>query len=287
MNTALKGVLYVLLAAVLWSTGGLFIKKVPADPLIIAGIRAAIAGLILLPFLRLKEIRFDKYFLGYLLVFSLLMITFVSATKLTSAANAIALQNTAPIYLFIFNIITKKEKPGLRKGAPMAFILMGVCIFLMEPSQGTSLLGNLLALTSGAAFAATAYFISQIKTSSPMGLVSISNLAAAALILPFAPMGGLLRIDTAGWLSLFYLGAFQIGLANVSYVMGLRYVEPLRATVLALTEAVLNPIWVFLFIGEAPSRYALIGAVFILGAIVLDVKLRLQEASAESIDINT
>lgn len=286
MSTTVKGIIYVLMATVLWSTGGLFIKKVPADPLLISGVRSAVAGLALLPFLRLKEIRFNKYLLGYFLAFPMLMITFVTATKLTSAANAIALQYTAPIYLFLFNLVTGKEKPVFRNTAPMVLIVVGIGIFLREPSQGTSFLGNLLALASGVAFAASAYFVRQINTASPMGLVSISNLAAAVLILPFAPVGQIFTIDTAGLFSLFYLGAFQIGLANVSYVNGLRYMEPLRATVLALAEAVLNPIWVFFFIGEAPSSFALIGSVFILGAIVLDVYLRLQPASLEDIDLS-
>jgi drug/metabolite transporter (DMT)-like permease len=108
-----------------------------------------------------------------------------------------------------------------------------------------------------------------------MALISISNIAAAIIILPFLEnISGLADISSGTWMILLYLGAFQLGLSYVLYVRGLKEMTPLRATILSLTEALLNPIWVMAFLGEVPSVYAVIGSIFILGAVISDVLLK-------------
>ncbi|MBZ4653479.1 MAG: hypothetical protein JG781_818 [Peptococcaceae bacterium] len=274
-NPSFIGVAYILAAAFLWSTSGLFIKKVPVDPLFITAARSAIAGITLLPFLKSQKIEFSKPLLGYILAFAWMVSSFVTANKLTAAANVIALQYTAPLYLFIYTILTKKEKLSLRNAVPMFFIVLGISLFLMEPSQGSSSLGNLLALSSGIAMAAATFFLHQLRFSSGIMVVSLSNLSTALLVLPFIPsLKEGLTLHWTGWLSLFYLGAVQIGLANVLFTKGLRFVSVLNASILSLTEAVYNPIWVFLFLGERPSVYSLIGGIVILVAVAVDIKLR-------------
>lgn len=274
MKSSYKGVLYILGAAVLWSTGGIFIKKIAAEPLVIAAVRAGIAGLCFLPFTRIKTIPLNKYFIGYILSFTWLVGAFVSATKLTAAANAIALQNTAPLFLFIYSLLRRDIKPGLRNTMPMIFIFFGICAFLLEPNEGGTLTGNIIGISSGVAFAAMTYFLRLIAEGGA-GLVSISNLAAALIIIPFiAEPGKILEISLSGWAALAYLGIFQIGLAYVFYARGLKCTEPLRASILALSEAILNPIWVMLLIGEVPTVYGLTGILFILGAVAVDIKLK-------------
>ncbi|MFZ5754339.1 MAG: DMT family transporter [Bacillota bacterium] len=278
MKHSFAGAIYICAAAFLWSTSGLFIKKVPVDPLFITAARSAIAGMILLPFLRTQKIEFSKPLLGYILAFAWMVSSFVTANKLTSAANVIALQYTSPLYLFIYTILTGKEKLGWRNAVPMLFIVFGIGFFLMEPNQGSSSLGNLLALSSGIAMAAATFFLHQLRFSSGIMVVSLSNLSTALLVLPFIPsLKEGLTLHWTGWLSLLYLGAVQIGLANVLFTKGLKFVSALNASILSLTEAVYNPLWVFLFLGERPSIYGLIGGIVILVAVTVNLKLRNDE----------
>jgi len=278
MSQQLRGMLFVLIAAVLWSTGGLFIKRIPVDPLTIVCLRAAIAGIVLLPLVRLKEIRFSKYLAGYIFSFSWLVITFVSATKLTSAANAIALQYTAPLYLFIYSAFKREIQVNWQSLTPILLIFVGICSFLLEPTQGSNLLGNILAISSGVALALMTIFLNRLKDTPAISLVSLSNLSVALLVLPFLPDHSVIaRIDFIGWVSLLYLGTVQIALAYLFFVQGVKEVNPLQATVLALAEAILNPIWVAVFFGEIPSRQGLVGAAFILAAVLADVYLKLRE----------
>lgn len=281
MSQSLRGIIFVLIAAVLWSTGGLFIKRIPLDPLSIVFLRAAIAGISLLPFLQPRHIRLNKYLLGYIFSFCWLVITFVTATKLTSAANAIALQYTAPLYLFIYSVFRREIQLNWRTLTPIALIFLGICSFLLEPSTGSNLIGNLLAISSGVALASMSLFLLQLKETPAISLVSLSNLTTALLVLPFLPEYAIIaRINLEGWLSLIYLGTIQIALAYVFFIQGVKQVKPLQATILALTEAILNPVWVVIFIGEVPSIQGLIGAAFILIAVVVDISLKIREQRA-------
>ncbi len=276
MNNMWLGTIYVAFAAIMWSTGGLFIKAVPADPILISALRSAIAGLALLPFLRIKHIKVTKNLCLYILAYTWLVVAFCCATKFTTAANAIALQNTAPLFIFLYITFIKKEKPEWQSVVPVVFIALGIICVLSEPKSGSSFLGNLIALSSGIAFAAMTLNLRQLSWLPGMSLVSLSNLMSALLILPFAPQLtiniGLLT--TGSWLRLLYLGVFQIGLSYVLYATGLKYIKPLRASVLALLEAVLNPIWVLIFWGEKPSIYGLTGGILILLAVTADLVLR-------------
>lgn len=275
MSQQLRGMILVITAAVLWSTGGLFIKKITVDPLTITCLRSAIAGLVLLPFLKPKQIRFNKYLLGYVCSYSWLVIAFVTATKLTSAANAIALQYTAPLYIFIFSVWMREVRVNWRTLSPIVLICAGILFFLLEPSRGSSLAGNIWGISSGVALALANLSVSRLKEAPAINLVCLANLTAAIVVLPFLPDHTVItRIDLSGWLSLAYLGALQIALAHVLFVSGIKHIHPLQATVLALTEAILNPIWVAVFWGEIPSAHGLAGAVLILLAVLADVYLK-------------
>jgi drug/metabolite transporter (DMT)-like permease len=268
------GSFYVVGAAVLWSTAGILIKKISIEPLMIVFCRSLVAGMVLLPFSNYRSLRFSKELLGYIISFTWLVCAFVSATKLTAAANAIMLQYTAPLFIFIFGLFFGREKRYSQNVIPLCLILIGIICFLSEPVKGSSLIGNLIGISSGAAFAIMTILLRRLN-SLGMALISISNIAAAIIILPFLEnISGLADISSGTWMILLYLGAFQLGLSYVLYVRGLKEMTPLRATILSLTEALLNPIWVMAFLGEVPSVYAVIGSIFILGAVISDVLLK-------------
>lgn len=267
----------------MWSTGGVFIKYVPADPLFIAAMRAAIAGLVFLPFIRPKSLKLSWALLGLLASYSLMNATFVTATKWTTAANAIALQYTAPLWIFAAQVTLRILKPTPRRMMPMLLVVGGIVLFLLEPSQGTSLKGNLLAVISGIGFGMITVFLRKLRDLPGVTLICLCNLTSALLLLPFIRgWDGVMAIDISGWLGLFYLGAIQIGLGYVLYSKGLESVSSLRAATIALIEPVLNPIWVFLILAEVPSVYGICGALAVLAGVLVDLVLNREDLSANN-----
>ncbi len=275
MKKSWQGIFYVWGAAILWSTGGLFIKKVTADPLIIAGLRALIAGLALAPFVSWRKIRITRIVLCCLFSYAILTTTFVMATKFTTAANAIALQYTCPLYIFLYTVLVEKEKVKRKAWIPMIFIILGIFIFIAEPGQGKSVLGNSLAIISGLFLAVMNLLLRNLKDYQGVGLVSLGNFLNVLLLLPFLTLHQqeIYSLTAQGWLSLLYLGIIQLGIGYVLYVRGVQTIPVTRASVLALTEAILNPVWVLIFLGEKPTVYGLVGGVLIIMAVGVDIFL--------------
>ncbi|TGE34617.1 DMT family transporter [Desulfosporosinus sp. Sb-LF] len=264
--------LYIFLSAILLSTGGLFIKIVQANPLAIVALRSGIAGLTLLPFLRVKHIKLSASTIVYIFSYTVMMVAFVSATKYTTSANAVALQYAGSLYLFLYKVFRRQIKVRLGNVMPMAMIMMGIIAFLLEPSKGHNMAGNLLAVISGIALAAMFGALPQIKGISPVSLVCLSNLAIFALVFPLIPSHeNLLAISSQGWMALIYLGVIQVALSYILNTKGVQLTSSLQAMVLAMFEAVMNPLWVFIFIGEVPSSYGFVGITLILGAVLFNV----------------
>ena len=264
--------LYILLSAILLSTGGLFIKIVEADPLAIVALRSGIAGITLLPLLRLKQIKLRTPTILYILSYAVMMITFVTATKYTTSANTVALQYTGSLYLFLYNVFSKQIKIRWGNTIPMLFIIIGIGAFLLEPSKGQSMTGNILAVFSGIALASMYGILPKIKDTSPIALVCLSNLTIFIFVFPLIPSyEKLLEISTYGWTALIYLGVIQVALSYVLNAKGVLLTSSLHAMVLAMVEAVMNPIWVFIFIREIPTSYGFMGIIMILGGVLFNV----------------
>ncbi len=278
----------VLAGAFFWSTSGVFLKQMTLPSVMIAGIRALIAGLVLSPFLlrlrlprqqvpagrRLWDPRgWDWRLLPLLGGYTATVLCFTSAIRLTTAANAIALTYTAPAWVFWLTCAAERRVPW-RLFLPVALILTGLGIILSEPSHGTSLIGNLLGLAAGLGFGLFAFFVARMNQP-PIGLVSLTNLfAGTALFLIFPGAFTFSAAAWSDWAVLAYLGAFQIALGHVFFTAALKRIPATQASVLALAEPMLNPLWVFLFLGEAPSPYGLAGMAVILGGVCADLWLR-------------
>ena len=271
MNKYNKGILFVLMASLLWSTGGLAIKLNNLLPIQIAFFRCLIGGLVLLPFIKLKGIKLTWPLIGLFFTYSYTIITFVLSTKLTSAGNTIALQSTAPLWLFVYLIIITK-KFYKTKVMSIAIIIIGIGLFLMEPNSGTSKLGNLLAISTGMAFGGLTYFLSLNHKISSISIISICNLIAAIILLPFILStsfeNGISVSDAA---TLLFLCIFQIAIAYLIFQKGLKYIDPLNASIYALLEPVLNPVWVFIFYGELQTIYGIIGTTIILIGVLINL----------------
>ena len=262
--------LFVVAAAILWSTGGLFIKWTPISGLELSFGRSLLAAITVAIFTRHEGFRLNKVTALAALLYAALLLLFVLATKETTAANAIFLQYTAPVYLLIFEPLFYKEKFRSRDLIVVIACIAGMSLFFVGQLRPQDVTGNLLALASGFCFAC--YFLllrhPKARDVNRASSVIYGNLL---LVLIAAPAGlkvlpHLSRFDA---LCVVYLGVVQIGLAYTLFTVAMaRGARSLDAGIVGYVEPVLNPIWVFLVIGERPSQWALIGGTIIVLAVV-------------------
>jgi drug/metabolite transporter (DMT)-like permease len=251
-------------AGVLWSMGGLLIKWVEWNPLAIAGGRSAIACLLLLAVLRRPKLTWSGTQLGCALAYSATVILFVAANKLTTAANAILLQYTAPVYTAVLGARFLGERVTRGDWVSISFVLLGVTLFFLDHLSFGGLTGNLLALTSGLTFALLAILLRKQKDGSGLESVLMGNLITALIGLPFMFQG---LPGGRTWLGLLLLGVFQLGLSYIIYTAALKRISALEGILIASIEPILNPLWVFLALGETPGPWALIGGIIVFSAI--------------------
>lgn len=272
------GRLYVLIAAFIWSTGGFLIKNIDANPAFIALGRSAIAGIALSPFIRFKKIKNIKKLIALSLSYTTCLTTFVISTKLTAAANAITIQYCAPLFLFI-GLWIYKRKLDKQKIVPMLLILLGIIAFLAEPVSGSNMAGNFLAIISGLSFAMLIYLFGFDYGISGIGLTALLNLLIVPIVAFIVPWNtSPYPTDLTSIISLIILGIVQIGIAYIFFYEGRQRVSSIDASILSLIEPLLNPIWVFLLIGERPTYYAIFGMVLILSAQVLNIYLEYRKS---------
>jgi drug/metabolite transporter, DME family len=260
-----RGRFLVMAAALLWSTGGLFIKLVPLDAFGVVVWRSGITFLFLLAALRLPPARWKRASAPTVVVYALMILTFVSATKMTTAANAIFLQYTGPLWVLLAAPFLLKEQ--FRKIDAFAIVaaLGGMSLFFVGRLEGGALAGNLMGLVSGVFFGATILLLRRDQTRDPIASVLLGNLLAALLSLPFA--WGHLALNAKGLAAVLFLGIVQMGVAYILFVRGLSVVPAAEASLLGMLEPLFNPLWAFLGIGERPSSWALLGGAVVLASV--------------------
>lgn len=272
------GVVLLLLAAVLWSVSGVFVKTLHSGGLnawVIAGFRSLFAGAILTPFAvrRLAPIREPAWFAAALLTFTGMCATFVISTTMTTAANAIALQSTAPIWVFLFAPLIVGDKASGRHYRSLLFSLTGVAvIFLSQYKIGHS--GLLIALSSGFIFGMQSVFFRRVRAVDPVVMAWAACTVSGVLLVTVAYFVDTVTLSwpEAGWLAV--MGVVQFAIPYVLYSAGLRSVSAQRAVLLILLEPVLNPVWVWLIVREVPHWGTVIGGILILASVVYVSLLR-------------
>lgn len=265
--------LQALAAAVLFSTGGAGIKVEAFNAAQVSMVRSGIAALALFLWLR-GRIRWTPGMLGAALVYAATLTLFVASTKLTTAANAIFLQAAAPIYLLVLAPFVLHEPVRRRDVVYLAVVGVGmVSCFIGRPGPSATapnpVLGNWLGAASGLAWALTLLTLRKIGRADGEGNATVASVVAGnafaclvavpfALPLPAAPMGE--------WMTLVYLGVFQIGLAYVCLSRAIRHLPALEISLLLLLEPVLNPVWTWAIRGESMGAWTLFGGALIVGA---------------------
>jgi len=259
-----KAILCLVITAILWSLGGILIKLVNSNALAIAGTRSAFAALIIFLYLRKPRFTWSAAQIGAALAYTATVILFVAANKLTTAANAILLQYTAPVYVAIFGAWLLKEKAKLYDWGAIILTIGGMILFFMDSLDTSGFMGNACALLSGVSFALFAVFMRMQKDGSPLETVLLGNLLTALIGLPFL-FGDL--PDAKGWAGLVLLGVFQLGLPYIFYVKAVKHLTALEIILIPVIEPVLNPVLVFLTIEEVPGTMAFAGGAVVLAVI--------------------
>ena len=263
---------YVLAAALLFSTGGAAIKATTLTSWQVASLRSLIAAIVLLVLLpEARRLRSPQVWVASI-AYAATLVLFVLANKLTTAANAIFLQATAPFYLLAIGPFLLKEPNRFRDYVLGGVMAVGMACFFFESSSASALapnpaLGNALAAATGLTWALTVTALrglSKREGASGLPVVSAGNLVAFAVALPFAlPLGG---VGVANLSVLLYLGIFQIGLAYFCMTRGVKHVPAFEASVLILLEPAMNPVWTYFIHDERPGPLALLGGGIIMAS---------------------
>lgn len=265
MKPARRGALCVAAAALLWSCGGLAIKWIGLSALGIVFHRAWIAALTLLFLLRPARIRPTWTLAAASTVYAGMIISFVVATRWTTAANAIFLQDSGIVWVLLFSPLIAREKIGRNDVTAAAACLCGMVLFFIGRLSTQGMAGNALSLVSGVFYAATVLLLRRQGGTASQWTAILGNLLAAVLVAPF--VSGFAPARNSDWAVLLFLGVVQIGVAYAFFVRGIGLVPAAEASIIALLEPIFNPIWVYLGIGERPTKFALLGAAIVLSAI--------------------
>jgi drug/metabolite transporter, DME family len=259
----------VAIAVILWSSGGLFIKLTTLDASQVTFFRSLLAA-ITVALLTCKDgLRINGFGILNSIIYALLLFLFVWATKHTTAANAIFLQYTAPIYILILSPFVLREKFQPKDLITVVICICGMSLFFVGQLRIDDYWGNIAALASGAFLGLYIMLLKhpRAKLGNPAIAVIYGNLFLALVNSPsgISAIPSLTFIDV---IAVSVLGIVQIGIAYVLFIRGVvRGVRPLDASIIGFLEPILNPVWVFLIVGERPSNWALLGGFIIIFAI--------------------
>ena len=272
-------VLALLLCALLWSTGGILIKSVVWNSFAISGSRSLIGAVLIVCVLR----RFPRVVVrrpdgtpdagqtaarvGAAVAYSATMILFVLANKLTTAANAILLQYTNPLWVILLGPIALKEKNTWIEYVTVLGVLGGMALFALDALGGGNTAGDIIACVSGLCFGTTIVLMRKQKDGSPSDSFVLAHILTFIISVPFIISSG--KPDVQSCIGILALGIFQVGFPSILYSLGISRITAISAVFCTMLEPLMNPVWVFLFTGEHPSFNAVLGGIVILGFILL------------------
>ena len=262
-----SSVLFVFLASVCFSTGGLFIKLIPWSALAINGARNLIGSAVIGVYLLVTRHRIvlsPRVFVGAL---SLIGVTtlFAVANKLTTAANAIVLQFTAPVFVILLMALIYRQKPGRADLITCFLVLLGVVIFFIDGLQAGNLLGNLAAVLSGVCYAGV-FMMNTGKRTDAISSCFLGQLAAGLILTPLCLRETDFSLPTMA--AVLALGIVQVGGAYILFSIGIRNTPPVTASLISGMEPILNPLLVAAFYGERVTVLSVIGSVIVVCSIM-------------------
>lgn len=263
-----KGRLCIIATALLWGLAGVCVKSIPWNSISIMASRCGI-GIIMFAILRKSfRIKFNKYTLFGAVMMSITGILYMMSIKLTTAATAIVLQYTAPIFVFLYAVLFQKRKAKLTETLIVLMVFGGCVLSFIDELDPTKMLGNVLGLLSGVSFAAQIIGFSDKRADSNDGMY-LSNIISFIFCVPFMFFDKNMAFSGEIIFWVLVLGIFQYGLANIFYAKGCQIINKIETSLLLTIEPVFNPIPVLFVTGEFPGPLALIGFVIVIGGVTL------------------
>lgn len=267
-----RAMVLMALAAMFWSLSGIFIKLLPWEPILIAGARSLIAAATTAAYMLVTKMRFrlTRWTLFTGIFVGLVCGTFVFATKMTTAANAIVLQYSSPIYVLLVNTVYFKKPLKRRDVFVVIAVLAGTALFFCDQLSPGNMMGNLIAILSGVWLAMVFLGNAQAGGSDEArmsGLV-VGHALCGLLIIPGMILYPV-QPTAADLVYVLILGVVQLGLPYILLVYAGKHCSALASNLIGMLEPIFNPVWVLLFYGEKPGLFALLGAAVILGSVVI------------------
>ena len=259
-------ILLLIFTGIIWSSGGLFIKLIPWSPIAIAGIRSGLSALVIYLFRRLDPIYLNNYVWGGAISYSVMVICFVLANKITASGNVILIQYAAPIYVAMFSFSFLGEKANIADLVSIMIIFLGLSSFFYEDLGYFQLWGNVLSILSGIGFAGLTLCMRKEKKANPIDCVLIGNILTFLVCIPFYKNG--ITLDIKPWVSIIFLGVIQLGLSYIFFSIAIKYVNALDAIIYPVIEPLVNPLLTFLFLGELMSETAIFGGALVIIGVV-------------------
>ncbi len=261
-----KGRFFIIGTALLWGLAGVCVKSIPWNSFSIMASRCGI-GILMFAFLRKGfGIKFNKYTLWGAIMMSITGILYMMSIKLTTAATAIVLQYTAPIFVFLYSVFFQKKKAKLSETLIVLMVFGGCVLSFVDQLDTTRMLGNILGLLSGVSFAAQIIIFSDKRADSNDGMY-LSNILSFIVCVPFMFFDKNMAFSPKIIFWVLVLGIFQYGLANIFYAKGCQIINKIETSLLLTIEPVFNPIPVFLVTGEMPGALAVTGFIIVVGGI--------------------
>ena len=264
-----KAVGLLIVTSILWSFGGVIIKSISWNAYAITAFRSLVALIVLVPFVRHLRLPRNIYGILAMICYIGLICTCVISTKLTTAANAILLQYTAPIYSMLFGCWIMKEPIRKKDILSILFLLGGMILFLYDGLSGGRMIGNLVALLSGVFYGLMGVFMRRDPSGNPAQNVLWGNLLAFFIMLPFI---GKPELTQSNVILIVVMGVFQLGLPYILYSIAVRAVTSLQITLITVLEPIMNPVWVLFIEGETPGWCTFLGGAVVLATVILHEK---------------
>ena len=265
-----RAMLLMVIYAVLLSIGGIFIKLISCNPLLIAGGRSIFSALLVAGFMKYRKIpvKFTRYSVAAGVGLGISSILFVTANKLTTAANAIVLQYAAPVFILLISAVLFGQKIKKREIIVVACTMAGIVLFFFDQISPGSILGNITAILSGFFLAIMFVMVGQGGDDDSVRMSGILFAHCLTVVIGF-PAGAVMTESITGTeiMLIIFLGLFQLGIPYILYAIAAKDCPPLACSLIAMLEPMLNPTWVAIFAGEIPGIFAFIGAAIIIGTV--------------------
>jgi drug/metabolite transporter (DMT)-like permease len=263
-----KAILEILLCAALWSIAGILMKLIPWSGFVIAGFRSLLAGAVMAVYMAARRIRLTvtRRSVSGGAALCATMTLFSVANKITTAANAIVLQFTAPIWILLLSALILKKRFRRMDCIAVALTFLGVVLFFLDGLRAGHTAGNCVALAAGLAFGLYYMSLGDCPEAERMSAVLIGHALTFLIGIP-ATAAAPPSLTAPALLSLLALGIFQLGIPYVLLAHASGWCPPLICALLGALEPLLNPLWVALFDGERPGTTALIGGLIVIAAV--------------------